>query len=489
MTLPNLLFIFTDQQLADTLAVYGNDKIEMPCLNKLASESFVFKRTYVTQGVCTPSRASLLTGLYPHTCGCTENNMLLPQDVACFPEMLSRGDYFTGFHGKWHLGDEIYAQHGFSEWRSVEDSYREYYSKERNRKDRSSYHHFLVAHGIMPSNGEAFSRREAAQLPEKYSKPSYLGSEASRFIRENRNNNFILFVNFLEPHNPYTSPRDDQYNPADVSLPESFFELPSENRHIKIRLIQRALKECGRWGVPFSTDQDARRIISNYWGLCSLVDTHVGRILSTLEETGLSHNTIIVFTSDHGDLMGSHRLLGKCVNFEEVLRVPLLIHLPRQKDSRIIEEPISQIDLVPTLLDLLKQPIPKHLQGRSLRSFIEGRENFDSRDVFIEWNGPNNGFGDKLNEVSIPDCMLRNDSREKVIRAMTDPIRTIVTPEGWKFNYSQIGEHELYNLYEDPLETDNLARKKEMRTKMKDLACKIREWQKQTDDSVAFPEF
>ena len=119
MTKFNLLFIFTDEQRADSMAAYGNLHIETPNLNRLALESVIFDQAYVTQPVCTPSRSSIMTGLYPHTNGCTENNRPLPPGVPCLPEMLADGDYVTAYHGKWHLGDEIFAQHGFDEMLSL----------------------------------------------------------------------------------------------------------------------------------------------------------------------------------------------------------------------------------------------------------------------------------------------------------------------------------------------------------------------------------
>jgi len=117
---PNLLVLWTDEQRADTLAVYGNRRIHTPHLNRLATQSFVFRDAYVSQPVCTPSRATVMTGLYPHQCGCTANNIPLRADTPCLPELLADPDYATGYMGKWHLGDEIFAQHGFREWVSIE---------------------------------------------------------------------------------------------------------------------------------------------------------------------------------------------------------------------------------------------------------------------------------------------------------------------------------------------------------------------------------
>ena len=489
MARPNLLFLFTDEQRFDTLAGYGNTTIQMPNLNRLAETSIVFEQAYVTQPVCTPSRASILTGLYPHTNRCTQNNVSLPEEVACLPELMTDGDYATGYHGKWHLGDEVFGQHGFDEWVSIEDFYTQYYSPGRDGAARSSYHAFLVQQGLRPANGDRFTRGEAARLPEPYGKPAFLAREASRFIRQNRDRPFVLYVNFLEPHMPFFGPRDDQYDPAEVWLPPNFDCPPTDQQPLKTRLFERGYFRRGHSGLPLQTEAHWRRMIANYWGLCSLVDTHAGTILDTLRECGLWDNTIIVFTSDHGDMMGSHRLLAKCVMFEEAIRVPLLLHLPGQTEARRIRGPVSQIDLVPTLLDLMDQSLPDGLQGKGLRRLLGcGGNAVGQEDVFIEWNGPNNGFGaDKLEPTEIPSWMAELASKDQIERAIADPVRTVITPDGWKFNCSPLGEHELYNLSTDPLETHNLASDRQYQAVMQDLLERIRRWQDNTLDSVKLP--
>jgi arylsulfatase len=486
---PNLLFIFTDEQRYDTMAAYGNEKIQMPNLNRLASQSIVFDRAYVTQPVCTPSRSTIMTGLYPHTTGCIENNVPLPANIPCFPEMLCPGAYATAYHGKWHLGDEIFCQHGFQEFRSIEDLYIEYYGEGRDPETRSTYHRWLVENGFSPTKGTIFDRGETARLPEAYGKPAYLAQEASRYIRQHQDEPFVLYVNFLEPHMPFFGPRDDQYDPAEVALPENFEACPAENQPLKARLFEQAYRRRGHSGLPLRSEADWRRMIANYWGLCSLVDTHVGTILDTLFACGLDEHTIVVYTSDHGDMMGSHRLLAKCVNFEEAIRVPLLIRLPGQHRQVHIAEPVSQIDLVPTLLNLMRQPIPDHLEGKSLRPRMEGTAQAPPGDVFVEWNGHNNGLGDMIGRVSIPEWMRDLAPESQIVRAITDPVRTVIAPDGWKLNYSPLGEHELYNLDDDPWETSNLAPRPEMRAQMEVLADRIRRWQERTGDGVDLPPF
>lgn len=231
---PNLFFIFTDQQRLDTLACYGNHKIHMPNLNRLAEQSVVFEEPHCTQPVCTPSRGSLMTGLWPHAHGATNNNIPLRSDVPCLTEQFSdeaRAAYYTAYMGKRHLDDEIFAQHGYSQWVAIEDSYIKHYNPERDRNERSQYHHFLTDTGFRPDpNTQVFDRGYACLLSERYSKPQFLGNEASRFIRDHQHRLWILTVNFLEPHGPFFSARDDQYDPAEVDLPDNFDAVPTEDQ-------------------------------------------------------------------------------------------------------------------------------------------------------------------------------------------------------------------------------------------------------------------
>jgi arylsulfatase A-like enzyme len=391
--------------------------------------------------------------------------------------MLTRSDYTCGHFGKWHLGDEIFPQHGFSEWRSIEDMYARHYSAGRDRSARSDYHHFLLEHGYQPGRGDIFGRGETARFPEAVSKPAFLAREASQFIRAHAGDPFILYVNFLEPHMPFFGPRDGQYDPSAIDLPENFDAVLSEDQHLKARLLARHYYEHGHSGLPLKSEADWRRLIANYWGLCSLVDTHVGTILATLEQCGLADNTIVVYTSDHGDMMGSHRLVAKCVMFEEAVRVPMAIRLPGQARGRRISGPVSQTDVVPTLLDLLGQDIPGHLQGGSLRPLLEDdTRNHADQDVFIEWNGPNNGLRDAVGRADIPEWMTAMAPRTEIEASMTDPVQSVVTPDGWKLNASPCGYDELYNLNDDPGETRNLVARDEYASLAGELRQRIAAW-------------
>ena len=184
---PNLLYVFTDEQAARTMAAYGNTQIETPHLNRLASESVVFDKAYVTQSVCTPSRSTLLTGLYPHTNGCIQNNVPLPEEIPCLPELGDFRDYAIAYHGKWHLGDEIFAQHGFQEWISIDDGYREHNRRARPEATRPTT--TAVAQGSEPDRWAGrlpLVQQGFLAPPGRVLEAVLPGQRASRFIRDTR---------------------------------------------------------------------------------------------------------------------------------------------------------------------------------------------------------------------------------------------------------------------------------------------------------------
>ena len=485
----NLLFLYTDEQAFRTLQAYGNDRIAMPNLNRLARQACIFNQAYVTQPVCTPSRSSLLTGLYPHSNGCTANNLVLPSAIPCLPELLSSGRYHCGHYGKWHLGDELFAQHGFTDWVSIEDAYNRWFTPGRDFAMRSSYHHFLVGNGIKPQSGELFGRGETARLAEEWSKPAFLAGEACRFLRTNSTRPFVLFLNFLEPHMPFFGPRDDQYRPEDIPLPDNFAAIPGAEQPLKLRFLQQYYQHCGTSGLPLRTSADWQRLIANYWGLCSLIDTHIGRVLDCLDELELAENTIIVFTSDHGDMMGAHQLVAKCVLYEESARVPMLLRLPGQRQACRINGPVSQIDLVPTLLELLGEKVPDHLQGKSLVPALRDPAGFVPRPVCVEWLGVGTGAGNSLTVSSTPTWLQDIPEPVAQIRqSCAAQVRSVISPDQWKFNCANNDEHELYNLQQDPGERHNLASQPDTRAVRFRLRQMLSKWQQQTGDTLTLPE-
>jgi arylsulfatase A-like enzyme len=447
---PNLLFIWTDEQRADTMAVYGNKKIRVPNFNKLAAESIVFKSAYVTQPVCTPNRSAVMTGQWPHESGLVTNNIPLSKETPCLNELIDDPDYRTAYMGKWHLGDEIFAQHDFEEWVSMEDGYSAYYARGRSRDARSSYHHYLVGLGHKPpKQGGKFSRGYAASLPLEHCKPKFLERSACDFLRRHRDEPFMLYINFLEPHMPFTGPLDDMYDPDEIDLPPNFNDPLEENEPESYK--KKVRSDARKYGT---TERDFRELIARYWGLNSQVDLSVGVILDKLEELGLADNTIVVYTSDHGDMMGAHRMVAKGVMYEESVRIPWLMRVPAMGHrQRIIEQPVSQIDLVPTLLELMgRSEVAAGLPGQSLIPLVKG-ERVTEDHVFIEWG-----------------------SKPRV--------RTVVSPDGWKLCLSKEDKCQLFNLRDDPYETTNLYDSGKHETVIARLTEKIRAWQNETKDKV-----
>ena len=472
---PNLLFIWTDEQRADTMAAYGNAKIQAPNLDALARESVVFQRAYVTQPVCTPSRSSVMTGLWPHANGCVANNIPLCPDTPCVPELLRDPDYRTAYMGKWHLGDEIFSQHGFEEWVSMEDGYARHYRKGRDRSARSDYHHFLLERGYQPDSGGKFSRAFAARRPIEHCKPKFLEQRACEFLRRRRNDPFILYINFLEPHMPFFGPLDHVHDPDKIDLPANFNDPLEPNEPLRYR-VRRAYCQA-RYG------KDPKRIkalIARYYGLVTQVDRSVGGILRTLEALGLADNTIVVYTSDHGDMMGSHQMVAKCVMYEEAVRVPCLMRIPQMgKRGRTIKQPISQIDLVPTLMALMGRERREDLPGQNLVPLIKGGKVAEDH-VFIQWNPGQGSVRRGQHEIGVA-------SKEEIARVAKERTRTAISPDGWKLCLSDVDRCQLFNLKSDPGETTNLFDSGRHKDVIDRLARRIRQWQKRTGDRVELP--
>lgn len=476
---PNLLFLWTDEQRADTLSCYGNNIVQAPHLNQLAQRSFVFENAYCTQPVCTPSRASILTGTWPHTHGCVVNNSPLPTDIPTIAELLS-DDYQCAYYGKWHLGDEIMPQRGFDEWVSYEDgAYRAYYTQPEFLEKRSDYHHFLVEQGYAPNTVTAdgarvFSRNFAAGLAEPYTKAHFLGERAAEFLRRQKGDSpFMLSVNFLEPHMPFFGPLNNRYSPGEVPQGPAFAQKLGEGAALRNRILAAQYAERGIGGYEIQTEAQFRRLRANYYGLVTLVDNAIGRILQALEESGQADNTIIVFTSDHGDMMGDHGLVAKCVMYEPSIRIPLLLHVPGQTAQRI-PGPISQVDLVPTLLDLMGQSVPGHLQGCSRVAVL--REEEELGDAVVEWN-PYWAPAGKQAPPGFTD--------QEFERVTHQTWRTLIGREGWKINVCADDQCEMYDLNHDPHELYNLWDDTRYAVKRADLLQRLQNWRSANNDTAS----
>jgi len=481
----NLLFLLADQQRYDTLSCYGNDVVQAPNLNRLAGESIVFGRAYVTQPVCTPARSSIMTGFYPHTTGCTGNDAPLRPDMQTIAEMVTEG-YARAYIGKWHLGDEVIPQHGFDTWISTMDRYHHYSTRPEYGTIRSDYHRYLVAHGYEPDSehhgARIFGRRTAAAMPEEHTKARFVGREAAHFLREIGDRPFIAYANFFEPHPPFISPFDELYRPEDIPVGPTFRRRPPDNAALCNREQAEAyLRASHLQEMDITTERGWRQVKARYYGLITLVDRAVGEILQALDETGLWENTIVVFTSDHGDMMGDHALFQKGPLYDGSTRVPLLLRLPGAGgNSRRVVEPVSQIDLLPTMLELLELSVPAGLHGRSWMPALEGTGHLGDRDVIVESQV---GGSHKVSSWLRFEEPLPNTDRERAVGLW----RSIISPDRFKLNLHPSDQCELYDLGSDPYEVVNLFAEPEHQPRIRDMAARLRSWQARTGDTAQMP--
>ncbi len=468
---PNLIVFLTDQQRADTLGAYGNDQIKTPHLDALAQRGLLFENFYVANPICSPSRASLLTGLYPHRHGTWKNNIPLNLEVPILVEMLDKGAYSSAYYGKWHLGNEIFGQRGFTDFDSTE-IYQKGWSPDKDHAKRSGYYHFLLEHDIHPDTPFGHSRDLANRLPKELSKPVYLAQKGIEFLDAHRQEPFVLFLSFLAPHAvadhhqgpPFNNVYEDLYDPEDMQIPATFFEDMDPTVSYAKRVARLGLIR-GEFPIAYpQTIQEFKQIKSRYWGLVTLVDEMVGRVLEHLEKLGLEKNTIVVFTSEHGEMLGDHRLMSKAVSYEESVKVPFVMTVPGVSGPRRISKPVSQVDVVPTLLELMGQSRPLNLQGASWAPFLQNGKKLPDRDVIIFNDEP--GFAQAWNKNHISHR------------------RTLVTPEGWKLSVSDTGEGELYHLGRDPKERRNLYFQAPHQTKVRELWDRLRARQKAIGDPV-----
>jgi len=468
MRKPNLIMFLTDQQRADTIACGGSGRVPAPNLCKLASESVVFERAYVTQPLCVPSRASLLTGMWPHQTGCTKNGISLDPRFRTFAELIGADSYHSAYMGKWQLGDEAKQQRGFRDWISTEGV--------------SDYSRFLGLRGYTPDkpNG-SFSERLVSQLPLDISKPRFLEEHACEFIEKHRRDPFVLFVSFVEPHSPYNGPLNLEHALEDVELDVTAIAPVNDNIPLRYKLMrewQQAEAILDRKRLPnlyfFGVTPDEYRAMKQrYLGLVTMVDQSIGGILSCLEQAGLSDDTIVVHTSDHGDKLGAHHLFGKEVMFEEAVRVPYLIRLPGQRQGLRVVQSVSHIDFLPTLLDLLGELKPDQCAGKSLAPLLQG-ETMPPEAIFMEWS-PNRFKVMKGTKLA---------SRRTIKRAMNESTRALISPEGWKLCLRDQDLNELYNLQTDPIEAHNLYHQADYRAIVDQATRAILSWQQTTGDTL-----
>jgi len=426
MTRPNILFIWTDQQRWDTLGVL-NPLIKTPHLDALAQTGVVYSQTYCNSPVCMPSRHSALSGRLPSHIGSTHNGIEYPHDPdtgdATLPHvgtMLREAGYHTANLGKLHFLNHAHRDHrlahpsfGFSEVRISDEPgcYEDAYLQWVREQDADA------VEACMCSTPPAYDHGPTVNLeprdvphpylfrgPEHLTHTAFVASITSDFIRDHADDQtpWLAVAGIYAPHCPINPPKRfvDWYDLADMPLP---VRNPGEN-HDDVN------------------DDDWRTIKQYYYALVSHVDDQVGRILAALDETGQRDETLIIFTSDHGEYLGDHGRINKgAPGHDACARVPLIISPPGGCESRIDDELIELVDLVPTMLDYAGVDRPMELSGRSLRPNVEQVGEFESRaSILLELYGPP---ADGWRTMITRDAKLglHTDGQRWVIDRTTDP--------------------------------------------------------------------
>jgi len=419
---PNIIFLFADQWRASATGYAGDPNVNTPHLNNLAGESLNFRNAVSVCPVCTPYRAALMTGRYPTSTGMFLNDAHLPDSELCIAEVLSANGYKTGYIGKWHLdghGRKDFVpperRRGFEYWEAAEcdHNYR-----------HSHYYAGNSDEMLFWSGYDVFAQTDAA----------------GQFIRNqsSKEKPFALFVSYGAPHRPHATAPDEykkKYPPESVTLAKN---------------------------VPATMEELTRKEIQGYYGHCEAIDKSVGDLLAEIDKSGIRENTILVFTSDHGEMMGSHGVSPgqKQVPWSESAGVPFLLRFPAAHgaEGRTMDMPITTPDISATLLGLAGLEIPDTFEGEDLSELIRKRK--DRRDHAVLYMG--------VAPFSMADAM------RKEYRAVRTNQYTYVR--------SLDGPWMLFDDKDDPCQLENLVAKPEHAFLQKDLDGRLQSLMKRIGD-------
>ncbi len=361
----NILLIFSDQQQRYALGCMGNPNVMTPNLDALAGRGTLFRQAYSNDPVCGPFRGTLLTGQYSSRCGVRGNGMPLPKGTTTLADAFNAGGYQTCFVGKWHLGGEgnnpiaKHLQGGFGRFRGYQ-CYNGFRENIVFTDGRDSVRHYQ-GHRTDVTTDIAIELIREMTTPHRP---------------------WLMTLGYQAPHYPVQ--------------PAEMYQRMYAGRTIIRRPNVREIDPFTRtWSPPSpwppDDDPDYRRYGNNldeylrlYYALCTQIDANVGRLVATLEELGIADSTAVIYTSDHGDMQGSHGLKNKCLPHEESSGIPLVAHVPGMAAGRVSETLVSGIDIMPTLLDLAGLPPCGSVDGRSFAGVLRGNDRQPDGPIFSE---------------------------------------------------------------------------------------------------------
>jgi arylsulfatase len=426
----NLLIITNDQHRADCLGCYGNPVIKTPVVDRLANEGVRFENYFVHAPQCVPSRASLHTGRYPHVHRTPTNAYVLPDSEQTIARILNAQGYRTACVGEMPFAPRSYTG-GFQQVLA-------------NNRD---YDRFLAANGLkFPAAGGRF---QAAPVPwtDDLDETAFFARHAREFLKSSRETPFFLHVNFRRPHHPFNPPAPFDKMYLGANFPASYTrdgEMANKPPQQKA-----ALENSVGFDLRTMTAADLDRVKAYYYGMISENDKYIGTILDELKSFRLDGHTLVIFNADHGEMLGDHGLLFKgSYMYDSVVRVPCIVRAPGKLPAgTVVNDLVEEVDVLPTILDILDVPIPKCVQGTSLTS-LKGK-----RAVFSEF-----------------------------------PTIKMARTQEWKLvHYSKAHYGELYHLSEDPHELTNLYADPKYASNRADMEALLFDWFAGTPDPNLAP--
>lgn len=449
---PNILFLFTDQQRPDSLGCYGNEVAMTPNLDKLADEGVLFENCYGQNPLCVPSRHSILTGRYPHSHRARLNWYKRGEEEKSFAHRLGRVGYNTATCGKMHL-TPWYENFGFDGRIIAEAKF--------HKTCPDDYQKFLKKYGwdrrdVYDDQSDQYIKQCTAvksKLPQELHIDAFIGRSICEYLK-NTKEPFCCFASFVSPHNPYDPPKPYDELFINKKLPERNM-YKGETRE-KPREIYDYINNIIKWSTKTDelNSEQLHLIKAYYYSLVTFIDDWVGRIVEVLKEERLYENTVIIYASDHGDLLGDHGLFFKQSFYEQSVKIPLIIHAPTMFGPRRIDNLVELMDIYNTICELGKAWPGEGIQGKSLLPLLKGEKNYLHREaIFSE-----NWFG------------------------------RMVCYKNYKLIYYPGKTYgELYDLRKDPLEHYNLWNKLEgsrIKNHLKDL---LLDWAFTSEDPLPLP--
>ena len=427
---PNILWICTDQQRFDTIGALGNPTIHTPNIDQLVAEGTAFSHAFCQSPICTPSRASFLTGMYPSSVhGCMNGNDHWADAAPLVTKLLADSGYDCGLAGKLHLAGAA----GRIEPRG-DDGYRVFHWSHDSRDQWPDGHAYS---DWIRSQGEDLSelRKHPENIPPELHQTTWCAERAIEFMEEQRDQPWVMSVNPFDPHGPFDPPQPylDRYDPE--SIPDPLFQESDPAAHTRLGPVD-------GFGADIVSREKAKEIQAAYYAMITLIDDNVGRMLDALERTGQRENTIVIFMSDHGEMLGDHGLVAKgCRFYEALVRVPLIFSWPGHFQQGVVSNALVELmDIVPTLLEACGVLAPERMQARSLTPILSGTADPHSHRDFVRCE-----YYRALNPTV--------EGRQ----GFTGSYATMIRDERYKLAvYHDREEGELFDLQIDPGEFENL---------------------------------